>query len=122
MEWNSINGDHIPDLFAVTCDETNDQPTFFISTPSDDSSFTFTSLLLDSPPVHDLLGSCFVDLDSDCLPELVLFRSIDSIVEVWKRNEISGMERVFNQSLNSILKPYVNVVLTSIPAFADMGK
>ena len=65
-----------------------------------------------------LLSSYFVDLDSDCLPELLLFRENGRTLEVWKSGE-SGMELGFTQSLDSILNGHS---ITGIPTFADMGE
>ena len=116
----SMNGDHIPDLFATTCNgEVPHTPTFFISNISD-SSFKFTPYALQPSPAPDITNSYFVDLDSDCLPELVLYRETSRLVEVWKeRGEVFVM--ISNQSLPSVFG-HDSMKVISLPAFADMGE
>lgn len=116
---SSINGDHVPDIFAIACDKESRTPTFFVSHDSG-TSFRFTQQPLTSYPVpdlSDLISSYFVDLDSDCLPELVLYRESNRVIEVWKSGK-SGMEFKFNQSLHSSL----NSMHWGMPTFADMGE
>ena len=116
----SINGDHIPDLFATTCNSgAPHTPTFFISTIRDDS-FKFTRHSLNPSPTPDITNSYFVDLDSDCLPELVLYREANRSIEVWKEREESFI-MVSNQSLPSVFSRDSMKVI-GLPTFADMGE
>ena len=113
--------DHIPDLFATTCDNSGapHTPTFFISTinnDDDDGSFTFVPHPLHPSPAPDFTNSYFVDLDSDCLPELVLYREAARSIEVWKERD-----GVSNQSLPSVLNRD-SMKVVGLPTFADMGE
>ena len=124
---HSINGDHIPDLFATTCDSKevshnhNIIPTFFISNVSD-NSFKFTTLPLQPSPVADITNSYFVDLDSDCLPELVLYREANRSMEVWRRRENEGFIMVSDHYLLHSIFSRDSMKVVGLPAFADMGK
>ena len=116
---HSINGDHIPDLFAVVCGDEHCAPTFFISGGNRTS---FTPLLLNSSSMPDLTSSYFIDLDSDCLSELVLYRETNkSMMKVWKHNRDKGLGLVSNLSLSSILSLDSNPII-GLLTFADMGE
>ena len=126
----SISGDHIPDLFATTCTNngTLHTPTFFVSTINNDGSFTFTPHPLPyhpppSPVSETITNSYFVDLDSDCLPELVLYRDGEGnrSMEVWKERGEEGFIMISSQSLPLVFSPNSTKVV-GLPIFADMGE
>ena len=116
----SINGDHIPDLFATTCDGIAPHiPTFFISNVIN-GSFKFTRRPLNHSPAPNITNSYFVDLDSDCLPELVLYWEANRLIEVWKERGESFV-MVSNQSLPSVFSRDSMKVI-GLPTFVDMGE
>ena len=70
---------------------------------------------------EDVTNSYSVDLDSDCLPELVLYREASRTMEVWKGREDKGFVRVARQSLPSVFSRNSTKVIGQ-PTFADMGR
>ena len=114
----------MPDLFTVTCGEENHRPTFFVSSGSR-ASFKFEQLLLTSSPMPDLISSYSVDLDSDCLPELLLYRQSRSTnlreIQVWKGREDGELGIISNETLPSILSVTSSPII-GLPTFADIGE
>ena len=70
----------------------------------------------------DITNSYFVDLDSDCLPELVLYSEANRLMEVWRRRENEGFIMVSNHSLLRPVFSHDFMKVVGLPAFADMGK
>ena len=70
-----------------------------------------------------ITNSYFVDLDSDCLPELVLYRDGEEnrSMEVWKERGEEGFIMISSRSLPTVLSPNSTKVV-GLPIFADMGE
>ena len=70
-----------------------------------------------------ITNSYFVDLDSDCLPELVLYRDgeVNRSMEVWKERGEKGFIMISSQSLPSVFNRD-SMKVVGLPIFADMGK